>query len=74
MEENINEAVGKDYLDYIKKKLDSLNKESGFDPKQKGKEQKSKYEPDLMDPFDAMGASALRYIEEQRKKKEQEGK
>ena len=67
--EKINES-SQEYLDYIRKKLDSLNKEAGIDPTNKDPNQ-SKYEPKLMDPFSAMGAAALKYMEEQRKRNRQ---
>ena len=45
--------IDQTYLEEIKKKLDAMNKEAGVDPSKKGAPAKSKYEPDLIDPFQA---------------------
>ena len=54
------------YLEEIKKKLDAMNKQSGFDPKAVKNQGK---DPDAIDIFGALGASAIRYMESKKVQK-----
>ena len=60
--------IDQTYLDEIRKKLDAMNRQAGVDPSKKGDPTKSKYEPDLIDPFQAQGLAAIKYMEQQKKK------
>ena len=61
--------MNKEYLDEIKRKLDRMNSESGIDPSKMANSKKVK-DPDAIDIFDALGRSAIAYME--KKKREQE--
>ena len=56
-----------EYLEGIKRKLDAMNKQAGIDP---AKMRNRKRDPDSIDMANALGASALKYMEEQKLKRD----
>jgi hypothetical protein len=54
------------YLEEIKRKLDAMNKQAGFDPKQAKSQRK---DPDAIDIFSALGDSAIRYMQSKKEQK-----
>lgn len=53
--------VPKEYLEYIKNKLDAMNKMSGFNPDLQ--KQKQVVDPGYIDPLDMMGRAAIKYMQ-----------
>jgi hypothetical protein len=51
-----------DYLEMIKRKLDSMNKLSGEDPNQKTSQGQIYGEPKFQDPMDWAGQAAINYL------------
>ena len=67
--------MNREYLEAIKSKLDALNRVSGG--KTSGKKSSGEgafevngYEPELMDPFEAQGHAALKWLASQKSRNE----
>lgn len=60
----------KEYLESIKKKLDAMNKASGFDPQAQRQQINQHNEMPSNEIFDMLGNGAKMWMEKQRKAKE----